>query len=323
MLFDRASFASDVQKLARRNVFLGTSSWKYEGWCDMIYARDRYIYRGKFAQSRFERNCLAEYAEVFKTVCVDAAYYKFPDHKYLDGMMSQVPGDFLFAFKVTDEITIKKFTNLPRFGLRAGQVNENFLNADLFATAFLRPCEEFRKNIGLLMFEFSHFYPSDFQRGRDFVDALDHFLSNLPRGWPYGVEIRNKHFLHPEYFAMLARHGVAHIYNSWSDMPPVGEQVAIPESRTAQDLLGTRFLLRPGRNYQDAVNMFSPYAELKEVNEEGRKAGADIISQAVANQPRGGAFIFVNNRFEGNAPMTIHAMIRQAEEQMGMDLSIE
>ncbi len=47
----------------------------------MLYDESRYVYRGKFAVSRFEKNCLAEYGEVFKTVCVDAAYYKFPDTK--------------------------------------------------------------------------------------------------------------------------------------------------------------------------------------------------------------------------------------------------
>ena len=44
----------------------------------VIYDEQRYNYRGKFAETRFERDCLVEYAEVFKTVCVDAAYYQFP-----------------------------------------------------------------------------------------------------------------------------------------------------------------------------------------------------------------------------------------------------
>jgi len=43
------------------------------------------------------------------------------------------------------------------------------------------------------MFKFSRFYPSDYQRGRDFVADLDKFFSNLPKGWPYAVERRNKH----------------------------------------------------------------------------------------------------------------------------------
>src|SRR5204862_7724427 len=146
--------------------------------------------RGTFSESRFNRDCLGEYAEVFKSVCVDAAYYKFPDHRYLEGMVSQVPADFQFGFKVTDEITVKKFTNLPRFGLRAGKPNENFLNADLFASEFLAPCEPFRQRIGVLLLEFSKFYPSDYRLGRDFAAELDAFLGKLPKGWPYAVEIR-------------------------------------------------------------------------------------------------------------------------------------
>ena len=52
---------------------------------------------------------------MFKTVCVDAAYYSFRSEKYLDGLVEQVPSDFQFGFKVTDEITVRKFPNLPRF----------------------------------------------------------------------------------------------------------------------------------------------------------------------------------------------------------------
>ena len=49
-----------------------------------------------------------------------------------------------------------------RFGPKAGQPNQDFLNADLFATAFLKPCEDIRQKVGVLMFEFSRFWPSDY-----------------------------------------------------------------------------------------------------------------------------------------------------------------
>ena len=80
-----------VAKLAKEGVFIGTSSWKYEGWFGQLYTPSRYEYRGKVAKTRFERDCLAEYAEVFKTVSVDAAYYTFPSEKYLTGLANQVP----------------------------------------------------------------------------------------------------------------------------------------------------------------------------------------------------------------------------------------
>ena len=313
MAFDRKKTKDAVAQLAAQGVFIGTSSWKYPGWRGQLYDGERYVARGKFSESRFNRDCLAEYAEVFKTVCVDAAYYKFPDQRYLEGMVSQVPDDFLFGFKVTDEITIRKFTNLPRFGLRAGKPNENFLNADLFTTAFLKPCEPLKKNVGILLFEFSKFYPSDYQHGRDFVADLDRFLGQLPAGWPYGAEIRNKNFLHSEYFAVLKRHGVAHVFNSWADMPPVKVQMALAGSRTSSDLSAARFLLKPGRKYAESVKLFEPYDKIKDPNPDARAAGAALIKEGVDTGGKRKTFIYVNNRLEGNALETIAAMLARSD----------
>lgn len=314
MSFELERLRAGVFALAGRGVFVGTSSWKYAGWRGMLYDMARYVYRSKFSEARFERRCLLEYAEVFSTVCVDAAYYKFPGRSYLQGLASQVPEDFLFGFKVTDAITLKRFPNLPRFGEKAGKPNPDFLNAELFATSFLAPCEEFRKQIGILMFEFSHFHATDYPRGREFVAALDQFLAAIPQGWPYGVEIRNKSFLHPEYFAVLEKHGVTHVFTSWEGMPPIDEQIVMPGSFTTADRVAARLLLRPGRGYAQAVEMFSPYAELRDPYPEVRQAGARLISAGARSptQPKR-TFVFVNNRLEGNALHTIQAMIELAQ----------
>ena len=312
MAFDRSKLKETLARLAEQGVFVGTSSWKYPGWRGLLYEEARYVWRGRFAETRFEKLCLAEYAEVFKTVCVDGAYYKFPDRRYLEGLVSQVPADFLFTFKVTDEITLKRFPNLPRFGSRAGQPNGNFLSADLFTSAFLAPCAPFRANIGLLIFEFSRFYPSDFACGRDFVAALDQFLSTIPPGWPCGVEIRNQRFLHPDYFATMTRRGVSHVFNSWAEMPPIGEQMALAGNRPTPDLCAARFLLKPGRKYQEAVDKFSPYDRIQEPLPEARTAGARLIRQGLATGPAKRTFIYVNNRLEGNALLTIDAMLAEA-----------
>ncbi len=308
MAFELQTVKAKAAALAAQGVFVGTSSWKYDGWLGQIYTPGRYEYRGHVAKTRFERDCLSEYAEVFKTVCVDAAYYTFPTEKYLQGLAAQVPPDFQFAFKVTDEITLPKYPMLDRFGPRAGRRNVNFLNEDLFNRAFLKPCESIRSHVGLLMFEFSRFYPTDYEHGSQFVTDLDRFLTELPTGWPYGVELRNKHWLQPEYFACLAKHRVAHVYNAWAAMPPVGEQMALPGSQTHPDLVAARFLLTPGRKYEEAVKTFQPYDKTQEVNDEARQAGAALIKSGKANPSRK-TYIYVNNRLEGNAPSTIAAML--------------
>jgi uncharacterized protein YecE (DUF72 family) len=309
MEFDRDKMKAALAALAAQGAFLGTSSWKYPGWLGQLYTRDRYVWRGRYAESRFERNCLAEYAEVFPTVCVDAAYYQFPKREALLAMADQVPADFQFAFKVTDEITMRQFPMLPRFGQRAGHRNENFLNADLFTSAFLGPCGSIRRHVGLIMFEFTQFHGADFARGREFVAALDTFLGQLPRDWPYGVEIRNRSFLEPEYFTALERHGVTHVFNSWTDMPGIGEQIELPGAFPNDQLCAARFLLKPGRKYAEAVKQFSPYERIQEANPEGRTAGVKLLQRVTASGQRLRGYIYVNNRFEGSALQTIAALV--------------
>ena len=67
---------------------------------------------------------------------MDAVFYKFPERRFLKTIMGRLPDDSRFSFQVTDEITIRKFPSLPEYRMRAGQRNENFLNAELFAEAF-------------------------------------------------------------------------------------------------------------------------------------------------------------------------------------------
>lgn len=275
----------------------------------MIYTPGRYETRGKFSRAKFEATCLAEYAETFKSVCFDGGFYQFPTPKLLDAYLSQLPTDFRLSIKVTEDITAKKFPNLARYGRRAGQPNEHFLDADLFIAGFLRPLEPYRAKVGTLIFEFSHFHQVDYGHGREFVEALDLFLSRLPKGWNYSVEIRNESFLQPEYFAVLGRHGVSHTFNNWSRMPSVGAQLQLTNSFTA-DFTSARFLLKPGRAYEQAVKKFEPYTDVREELPEARAALRELLTRAKPGRPNI-RFIYVNNRLEGSAPRTIYAVISE------------
>jgi hypothetical protein len=95
-------------------------------------------------------------------------------------------------------------------------------------------------------------------------------------------------------------------------MPPVGEQMALPGSRTCPELVAARFLLKPGRKYEQAVKAFEPYDSIKEENPEARAAGRALIAEGQAAGPKRRTFIYVNNRLEGNAISTIAAMLEPA-----------
>jgi uncharacterized protein YecE (DUF72 family) len=285
--FDFAGVKQALAAAAVQGVFLGTSSWKYPGWFGTVYEEQNYVRRGKVSAGRFERYCLEEYARLFPTVCVDAAYYRFPEADHLLALAAQVPPDFRFSLKATADITVRRFPALPRYGVRAGTLNPHFLNAELFHSAFLQPCAAIREFMGMILFEFSPFHAGDFARGRDFMAALDLFLAALPAGWNYGVEIRNRAFLHPDYFAMLAAHGVTHVFNSWAEMPGVAEQWVMPGSITQPDCVAARFLLKPGRKYQEAVDAFQPYDRLQEVQLEVRETAAAMVRRGAAGARSG------------------------------------
>jgi uncharacterized protein YecE (DUF72 family) len=303
--FDRAGLQRKLVELVQQKIWIGTSSWKYEGWFGQIYDPDRYRMRGKVSQRRFEAECLAEYAETFPIVCGDFTFYQFPSEPYWRKLFASAPA-LRFAFKVPEEITAKAFPIHPRYGPRAGEPNASFLNAALLEGGFLSLLEPYRGRVAVLIFEFGTFPKSAFSDAASFVEALDPFLTSLPPTFRYAVEIRNEEFLVPEYFACLRHHGVAHVFNGWTRMPAIGEQIILPEVYTA-DFTVTRALLRRGRPYEDAVAKFLPYREIQDPNPDTRQALRTLITKAKArNQP---AYIFVNNRLEGSAPGTIEAIV--------------
>lgn len=159
------------------------------------------------------------------------------------------------------------------------------------------------------MFEFGAFSRAAYERPDEFIRDLDVFLSRLPSGWRFAVEIRNPGLLVPDYFDVLAKHSVAHVFNAWTRMPPLSEQIEIPGAFTA-DFLVVRALLRQGRPYEEAVKQFSPYTRIFDPNPETRGAIRAIIERS--KQRKIPAYLFINNRLEGNAPGTIAAILEES-----------
>jgi uncharacterized protein YecE (DUF72 family) len=300
--FNREGLASRLGALAARKIFIGGSSWKYEGWLGQIYTQSRYMARGRFSKRLFEDACIQEYAETFPTVCGDFAFYQFPTEDFWQRLFNKVPEHFQFGFKVPEQITCRVFPSHQRYGATAGQDNPSFLDAGLLMDSFLRPLERYGSKAGVLIFEFGSFSPRAMSGVDEFVERLAAFLEALPRNFRYAVEIRNPEFVVPAYFATLRQFNVAHVYNAWTRMPDLPVQIAIPDSRTA-DFRVCRALLKRGRAYEDAVKKFSPYTAVQEVYEPARKGLRELVRMAQDEHTI--TFIFVNNRLEGNSPGTI------------------
>jgi uncharacterized protein YecE (DUF72 family) len=281
----------------------GTSTWTYEGWQGQVYKRP-------YAKTKFAQECLGEYCQyqyhnepLFRTVGNDATFYRPPSANQLRRYLHQIPEDFEMCFKVWEEITIASYANQPRYGPRAGQPNPRFLDATLFNELVLTPYREaqFQPHTGPFLFEFQ-------RHGlftEDFCSRLDGFFRQLPKDFRYAVEIRNAGLLGAEYHQVLETHGVSHVYNHWSSMPPLAEQhTRMGNFTTSFTVL--RLLTPLKMAYEAAKKRAEPYTTIVEALPQMRQEAVQLVRQAVSTGRH--AYVLVNNRAEGNAPLTVQAL---------------
>lgn len=285
----------------------GSSTWNYPGWRGLVYHQD---YGPKGAAAKM----LREYASfpLFRTVGIDSSFYGPPTEAVLRSYAEHLPPGFPCVSKVWSQLTVHTFTK-AQDPERAGKVNPDFLNPDLFVEEVYEPYQRhFSQNTGPFVFEFQTIAKSSRIGAERFATRLDEFFSALPREAQFAVEVRNDEFLTPMYFAVLREHGVAHVFNSWTRMPPIGHQLDLPGSITGSFMVA-RALLRPGRTYDEAVDAFAPYDRIREPNPKLRRDLVRLVETAV--QTRIPAYILVNNRAEGSAPLTIAAIAEMLAER--------
>src|SRR5881296_343226 len=281
----------------------GTSTWTYDGWAGEVYHRP---YRGAEPARRLE-----EYVRypLFRTVGIDSAFYEPPSEEVLTAYARALPPGFPCVSKVWDRITARRLSQDAGQPGLAGMRNPDFLNVALFKEAVIGPYERsFRDHAGCFVFEFQAMRGKDLPDPLQWADQLDDFLGELPRDFRYAVELRNPELLTPVHGEVLKRHGVAHVFNSWTEMPPIGEQLDLGWTFPAEFTVA-RALLKPGRRYTDAVKQFQPYDRVQEPLPDLRQDLVRLVSEA--QRRRVEAFILANNRAEGNAPGTIRAVARK------------
>jgi len=285
-------------------ILFGTASFAYAGWKGIVY-HDRY------RESTFNVECLREYARhpPFRTVEFDFPFYRPPDEAQLARYAARLPPGFPVVSKVWEEITMPRFPELPRHAARSGQENPKYLDARAFREEVMPAYERaFAGHIGPFVFEFPTEWQPTPERRAEFLSRLDAFLGELPTEHAYAVEIRTPAYFERGYFDVLRRRGAAHVFNWWTRTPGLLEQweAARPlETRFSV----TRILVPPGIAYEDAVQRFQPYDRLQAPREDMREDLVRLIRHVT--EAGADAFVLVNNRAEGCAPLTIRALAHE------------
>ena len=83
-------------------VHIGTSGWTYDDWLDRFYPR------GEKKLSR-----LQQYARTFRSVEINASFYRMPTPRAMETWLAETPDDFVFTAKTSRFITHRKRLREP------------------------------------------------------------------------------------------------------------------------------------------------------------------------------------------------------------------
>lgn len=293
-----------LAELAAKGIFLGTSSWKYRGWEGLIYQG------GYESEAQFQRQSLREYTSYFPCVGADFTYYAWPSSEMMAYLIESTPENFRFCPKVTNRITMARFPQVSGYGKWAGKENSEFLNAKNFTEQFLKPLEKLNGRLGTIIFEFSSL-------SQEHLPKLKLFFETIPRILPMSVELRSPDLCNEEFYKLLVDLDLSPAFNFWSKMPDIKTQLSLYQCSGGDQQktpLCARALLKPGRTYDEAVNSFSPYNQIKDIYDEGRQQLTELMQFAQKHNRK--LFLLVNNRFEGSAPHSVGAVVERFEKQI-------
>lgn len=287
-------------------IHFGTSSFTFPGWGrDLVFAgapsKDDLVFDG-----------LAAYTQhpLLRTVGIDRSFYGPLTAHDLARYRTQLAPGYPLIFKVWEEITTRVIPNHPRYGARAGQVNPHFLDSGAFAEVLAPHLQELPDNTGAFVFELTPAPKSSLPPPKEFARELATFFSNIPKGPRYAVELRNAELLSASYFSVLREHGVAHVLNYWTAMPTVGEQLMMPDVLTA-DFVIARLMLPPFTRYEELKAKYEPFDRIVYPDPDMRSDVIHLLEHA-AEKGLSAAFVIVNNKAEGSAPLTCFDLAERA-----------
>jgi uncharacterized protein YecE (DUF72 family) len=161
---------------------LGTSSWSAESWVGPFYPPGT-------APADF----IAHYAKQFDTVEVDATFYRIPTPAMIDNWNRKTPESFTFALKAPQVITHEK----------------RLEGAQKELEEFLGVVKGLGPRLGPILFQFPYFNKTDMPSPFPFFESMRKFVKDLPDGFRFAVEVRNKTFLVPALLETLKSRKIA------------------------------------------------------------------------------------------------------------------
>ncbi|MFP4460424.1 MAG: DUF72 domain-containing protein [Candidatus Zixiibacteriota bacterium] len=285
---------------------IGTSSWKYESWQDIVYPE------------KHSKYFLNEYSEHFNTVEVDQWFWslfrpniaKLPKIEMAQNYNQAVPEDFRFAVKVPNSITLTHFYKENKDDEL--QENPYYLSNELFEK-FLQRLEPMKDKIGPIIFQFRYLNKNMYKKQGDFMHDLSEFIKKCPEENDYFIETRNPNYLNKGYFIFLRDHGLYHTFLQGYYMPPIFRIY-----QTHKDLLQDKVAIRLHGTDRKKIEKKTGknWNRIVEPHDHDISQLKPMLEELIENDFN--VFLYVNNHYEGSAPLTI----KRIKEKLTRDIDL-
>jgi uncharacterized protein YecE (DUF72 family) len=241
------------------DLYLGTSGWSYADWEGTLYPE------GLPSGSR-----LAEYAKHYPTVEIDSTFYGTPRRSTVEKWREIVPEGFLFAAKVPQEVTHEK----------------NLVDTRSEAVTFVHTMQALEDRLGPLLLQLP---PSFTVEG---MGVLEDFLSTLPQGPRYAVEVRHRSWLGSDLPALLREHDVALTLIDYPRMPRMEEATT--------DFAYIRWLGNR-REFPEG------HTHLKKNRDDDLSWWSDLVDHFL--EEGRAVFAYANNHYQNHSPSTLERFL--------------
>ena len=272
---------------------IGTCSWKYDSWKGIIYP------------DKDDINYLKEYSKHYDTVEVDQWFWSLFDNKKVllpkdtdvKAYTKSAPDNFKFTIKIPNSITLTHYYNRDKKAPL--KTNPYFFSPDLMK-AFLQSLKPMNKKIGVLMFQFEYLNKQKMRGLQEFLDRFEAFYSNIKSNFKFGLEIRNPNYLKKPFFEFIKENKLAMVFLQGYYMPPIWNTF-----NEFNDYIKDTVVIRlhgPDRSGIEKITG-GDWSKIVEPKDEELKKISEIIH--FLQKKKVGAYINVNNHYEGSTPLTI------------------
>jgi uncharacterized protein YecE (DUF72 family) len=240
-------------------LYLGNCGWSYADWEGTVYPP------GTPPTGR-----LAEYVKHFTTVEIDSTFYGIPRGTTVERWRNVAPHGFLFAAKFPQEVTHER----------------NLVDVRSEAEDFVHTMQALGDRLGPLLLQL----PPDFTV--EGMGVLEDFLTALPEGPQYAVEVRHRSWIGSDLPELLRECGAALTLVDYPRMPRLEEATT--------DFAYIRWL-------GNRREFPSGHTHLKKNRDDDLLWWAGVVDRFLSEGRE--VFAYANNHYQNHSPSTLERFL--------------